>query len=178
MGGWVGPPWLKEGWFHAYLLLAAALPDAGAKERAETYARQLRNGDYESAAERMNLERDLVRLLTRGCGRVVAGYTVRRESYSAEFSSGVENVAYDSQAGFNSAIFLRTVKLKDFPWNGWLTLGIASAPSAAWNPLAGFTDDAGRLIWSAVGDPAMFPAPYGAGWTLNRIGDVRPATED
>ena len=33
--------------------------------------------------------------------------------------------ASDSQAGFNSAIFLRTVKLKDFPWNGWLRLGIA-----------------------------------------------------
>ncbi len=31
-----------------------------------------------------------------------------------------ENIAYDSHAGFNSAIFIRTVKLKDFPWNGWL----------------------------------------------------------
>ena len=26
--------------------------------------------------------------------------------------------------GFNSPMFLRTVKLKDFPWNGWLQLGL------------------------------------------------------
>ncbi len=173
VGGWVGPPWLKQGWFHAYLLLAGALPDAAAKQRAETYARRLRNGDHASAEERINLERDLVVLLTGGCQRVVVGYRVRREYYSAEYSGGVENIAYDSHAGFNSAIFIRTVKLKDFPWNGWLTLGIASPPSAAWNPIAGFSDEAGHLIWSAIGDPALFPEPYGAGWTLNRIGDVR-----
>ena len=67
---------------------------------------------------------------------------------------------------------MRTVKLKDFPWNGWLTLGVPDAPSAAWNPLAGFTDDTGRLIWQALGDPALFPEPYDAGWSLNRIGEV------
>ncbi len=105
---------------------------------------------------------------------MVAGYTVRREYYNTEYSAGIENIAYDSQAGFNSSIFMRTVKLKDFPWNGWLTLGVASPPAAAWNPIAGFTDEAGSLIWSAIGDPALFPEPYGASWTLNRIGDVRP----
>jgi hypothetical protein len=35
---------------------------------------------------------------------------------------------------------LRTVKLKDFPWNGWLQLGLQPHPSAAWNPVGGFTD--------------------------------------
>src|SRR5262249_57079978 len=80
-----------------------------------------------------------------------------------------ESIAADSQAGFNSAIFVRTVKLKDFPWNGWLRLGIATKPAAAWNPIGGLGDPAGRLIWSAVGDPAMIPEPYAAGWVANRV---------
>ena len=115
------------------------------------------------------LERRLVSRLTAGCERVVAGYAVRRERFNSEFSDGVENVASDSQTGFNSSIFVRTVKLKDFPWNGWLRLGIASRTAAAWNPVGGFTDHAGRLVWAALGDPALLPAPHGAGWVANRV---------
>ena len=117
----------------------------------------------------MELERKLVAQLTSGCERVVAGYTVRRERFSAEFSEGVENVGHDAHAGFNSAIFVRTVKLKDFPWNGWLRLGIAGKPTAAWNPIGGLGDAAGRLIWAALGDPAMIPAPSSATWVANRV---------
>jgi hypothetical protein len=73
----------------------------------------------------------------------------------------------------NSPIFIRTVKLKDLPWNGWLRLGIKQRPVAAWNPLGGFSDDTGRLIWFALGDPALFPEPYNASWLLNRMGDVK-----
>jgi hypothetical protein len=69
-------------------------------------------------------------------------------------------------------MFLRTVKLKDFPWNGWLKLGVASPPQAAWNPVAGFTDAFGRLMWFAVGDPAAVPSPYDHTWVLNRISEV------
>jgi hypothetical protein len=61
------------------------------------------------------------------------------------------------------------VKLKDFPWNGWLTVGVPEPPSAAWNPVAGFTDPAGRLLWLTLGDPAFFPSPHGAGWVPNRV---------
>src|SRR5205823_8373330 len=116
----------------------------------------------------MEIERQLVGQLTGGCERAVAGYTVRRERFSSEFSEGVENIAYDSHAGFNSAIFVRTVKLKDFPWNGWLRLGIATRPSAAWNPIGRLGDAVGRLMWSALADPALLPAPYGASWVPNR----------
>jgi len=42
-------------------------------------------------------------------------------------------------------------------------------PEAAWNPVAGFTDPAGRLIWSALGDPAMMPFPVNASWINNRL---------
>ncbi len=169
VNGWLGPPWLKEGWFHAYLLHGGALQDRGAKRTAgDLYARLVR-GAHARPSERLALERRLVSLLGAGCERVVLGYTVRREPFSAEFSQGIENIAYDSQSGFNSAIFLRTAKLKDFPWNGWLRLGIGTRPAAAWNPVGGFTDPAGRLLWLALGDPAYFPTPHGASWIGNRV---------
>jgi hypothetical protein len=181
LDGWLGPPWLKDGWFHAYLLEALAPTDASARQAAEALYRRLVTGAFESPIARVELERQLVSRLTAGCERVVLGYSVRREYFNAEFSQGVENIAWDSQTGFNSAIFLRTVKLKDFPWNGWLRLGMASRPAAAWNPIAGFSDPAGRLLWAAVGDPALIPSPYGSGWVANRVTPVtvtRPPTSE
>ncbi|HEY7202796.1 MAG TPA: hypothetical protein VIA61_00785 [Methylomirabilota bacterium] len=162
VGDYPGPPWAKEGWFHAYLLLSPTVADPAARQAADELYRRLTTGAYEGAAERADLERRLVSRLTAGCERAVLGYTVRREPFNSEFSQGVENIAWDSQAGFDSEIFVRTVKLKDFPWNGWLRVGIASRAAAAWNPVAGFSDPAGRLIWAAMGDPALLPAPYGA----------------
>jgi hypothetical protein len=173
MNGWLGPPWVKKGWFHAYLLLAGTLPDPSAKDLADSYIQRLRTGDHDGKVEKLNLERGLLSLLTSDCNRVVFGYTLNKEYFNSEYSDGIENIAFDSHTGFNSPIFIRTVKLKDLPWNGWLRLGIKDKPSAAWNPMGGFTDDIGRLIWFAVGDPAMFPEPYDANWTLNRIGDVQ-----
>lgn len=169
LDGRLGPPWLKDGWFHAYLLEAGAVSDAASRKAAEALYRRLAAGGFDGDTTRIELERQLVSRLTAGCDRVVLGYTVRREYFNAEFSQGVENITWDSQTGFNSAIFLRTVKLKDFPWNGWLRLGIATKPAAAWNPIAGFSDPAGRLLWAALGDPALLPAPYGAGWVPNRV---------
>jgi hypothetical protein len=113
-----------------------------------------------------------VRRLTAGCSGAVAGYTLKREYFNASFSDGIENIAYDALEGFNSPMFLRTVKLKDFPWNGWLKLGTAAPPQAAWNPAGGFTDDFGRLMWFAVGDPAAIPSPFDHAWVLNRISEV------
>ena len=74
---------------------------------------------------------------------MVVGYAVRREWLNGDYSAGVENVAADAHAGLDSEIFVRTVKLKDFPWNGWLTLGMPDRPAAAWNPVGGFTDAPG-----------------------------------
>ena len=169
LGGWLGPPWLKDGWFHAYLLDTRAPSDTAGRQAVDALYRRLVAGAYDSPTTRIELERQLVSRLTAGCERVVLGYTVRREYFNAEFSQGVENISWDSQTGFNSAIFLRTVKLKDFPWNGWLRLGIATKAAAAWNPIAGFSDPAGRLLWAALGDPALLPSPYGAGWVPNRV---------
>jgi len=103
----------------------------------------------------------------------IAGYTIKRQFFSAEFTNGIENIGFDSVAGLESPLFIRTVKLKDFPWNGWLGLGVDESPAAAWNPMAGFGDRFGRLLWLAIGDPALFSAPYDSGWMLNRIADVQ-----
>jgi hypothetical protein len=167
--GWLGPPWLKAGWFHAYLLLAPAITDRATRQAVETQYQRLVSATLGDPTEEANVERSFVTSLVAGCERVVVGYRLQRERFNAEFSQGVENIAYDSQAGFNSAIFLRTVKLKDFPWNGWLKLGLATKATAAWNPIGGFTDPTGRLAWAALGDPAMFPSPYAGSWVDNRV---------
>ena len=166
LNGWQGPPWLRMGWFHAHLLLA----DATA--HANDNVRRLQSGEFGSPVERINLERDLVAALAASCRTIVAGYRVRRETINAEFSAGIENIAFDALSGLNAPIFIRTAKLKDFPWNGWLQLGIDGPPGAAWNPIAGFTDPFGQLLWSALGDPATIPSPYDSTWILNRVSDV------
>jgi hypothetical protein len=171
--GWSGPPWIKSGWFQAYQLLADALPPATQKQAA--YAlRELEQGAFDDLDDQYNAERDFVSLLTKNCRRAVAGYTIRREVYDNDYDTGIENIAADSIAGLDSPVFIRTVKLKDYPWNGVLRLGVPKPPAAAWNPVAGFTDPAGRLIWSALSDPAGFPAPYGSGWELDRMANITP----
>lgn len=164
--GWSSPPWLRQGWFYAYLLLAPATPDA----RVERAARRLMRGGYRDLAQRIELERELVARLQNGCRRAVIGYTVRREHYAVEYSRGVENVGYGSLGGLAAPIFPRTVKLRDFPWNGWLSVAAPSAPASPWTPLAGgFADPFGRLVWSALADPALLPSPHGGSWIENRV---------
>jgi hypothetical protein len=170
--GWLGPAWLRTGWFHASLVVGTP-DDELLKDRIEAELRRLQTVDYADAVERINLERSLVATLAGGCRVRVAGYTVKREFFSTVFTAGIENVAYDSVTGLNSPMFMRTVKLKDFPWNGWLALAIDATPTAAWNPVAGFTDHFGQLMWSAIGDPAAIPSPNESAWVLNRISDVQ-----
>jgi hypothetical protein len=172
LNGWLGPRWARSGWFHAYRLLGGATSDAARKQEMEAGVARLQTVAYASDVERLNLERELVGLLASDCRTMVAGYTVKREYFNAEFSAGIENISVDALEGFNSPMFLRTVKLKDFPWNGWLQLGVEAPPASAWNPIGGFTDEFGRLMWFAIADPAAIPSPYEAIWILNRISEV------
>jgi hypothetical protein len=167
--GWLGPPWLKQGWYHASLVHSPSIAAPAARGATEALVQRLTTAAPADPAEAAELGRRLVGELTAGCERAVAGYLVRREPFSNEFSQGIENVARDSQAGLDSHIFLRTAKLKDFPWNGWLRVAIPTRPQSAWNPLGGFTDPAGRLLWAAVGDPALLPSPASANWLGNRV---------
>jgi hypothetical protein len=166
--GWLGPPWIKEGWFHAYRLLAPGL-DKKSTDAVEDIYRRLIRGNYVDLAEQATLERRLIAALTRECRRLVVGYAVRKEYINDAFSEGIENIAHDSLTGLSAPIFPRTVKLKDYPWNGSLHLGQPTHAKAAWNPVAGFSDAAGRLIWQAVADPAVMPFPFNASWTPNRV---------
>ncbi|HME29903.1 MAG TPA: hypothetical protein VKE53_08595 [Pseudolabrys sp.] len=169
--GWPGPPWAKEGWFEAYRLLAPVIDGAVREAIDDDYAR-LSRGETLGLADRTNLERRLVAELTDGCARMVVGYTEKEEFVDSAYPAGIENVAYDSLSGLNSPVYLRTVKLKEYPWNGKLHLGVRERSTGAWNPVAGFTDPAGRLIWSAVGDPAMIQFPFNASWMHNRVQSV------
>jgi hypothetical protein len=171
VGGWHGPPWIKEGWFHAWLVQAPALP-AASRRTAEHLLRRRTELTSQTPAERVALERRLVSVASMGCERVVLGYTLRREPLNDDYSDGIENVALDAQSGIASPIFVRTVKLKDFPWNGWLHVGTAPPARAAWNPVAGFTDDGGRMVWAAVGDPALLLDPDSGRWIGNRVRPV------
>jgi hypothetical protein len=167
----LGPPWLKDGWFQAHRLLtspAGVGPRAPDEEIDRHYARLMR-GEALDLSEHVNLERRLVAALTRGCARMVLGYTVKQEYANDSFEHGVENIAIDSQFGLDAPVFPRTVKLKSYPWNGSLRLGVPGRAEAAWNPVGGFTDAAGRLIWAALADPAMIPFPFNASWIPNRL---------
>ena len=174
---WLSPPWAKEGWFQAYLLLRPALSDAARGERADRLYERLTLGTFKDLAERIDSERQLVAALAHGCERTVIGYRLRRDFYSDDFSNGIENIALDSQWGLNAPIAIRTVKLKDFPWNGWLRLGVSGHAQAAWNPVAGFTDPTGRLVWSAVGDGAYLPITHDGRWLPNRA-EVLPDEDE
>jgi hypothetical protein len=170
--GWFAPPWVKTGWFQAEQLLGDAVTDLVRKQRVDADLQRLESGDFKDLSERMNLERDLVTSLTSGCRAVVAGYTLKHEYFNADYSAGIENIGYDSITGLDSPTFLRTAKLKDFPWNGWLRLGIDAAPTSAWNPIGGMTDPFSRLMWFGIGDFALLPSPYDARWMLSRISDL------
>jgi hypothetical protein len=169
LDGWSGPPWVKEGWFQAYRLLSPAVDDASRAEVDDIFERLLHGELRGGLAERVDLERRLVSRLTAGCSRMVVGYAPREEYFNEAYPPGVENIAYDSIAGLNAPIFVRTAKLKDYPWNGKLHLAVRDPPHSAWNPVAGFTDGMGRLLWSAVGDPAMLAFPFNASWMPNRV---------
>jgi hypothetical protein len=173
---WPAPPWTKEGWFQAYQLLRPAIGQANDRERADELYERLTHNGFRDRTEQLNLERELLAALIGSCERAVVGYRLRREFYSDDYSDGIENMAVDSQSGLNSAVFLRTVKLKDFLWNGRLRVGIYPRPTAAWNPIAGFTDAAGRLVWSTVGDNAFLPIPYNSRWVQNRV-EIRATDE-
>jgi hypothetical protein len=174
INGWLVPPVARSGWYQAYLVLRDAI-DAGTKDRLEADVQRIRSGDLADPVDRINLERAVVTTLVSDCRQVVVGYTLKREHFNTEFSAGIENIAFDSLTGLNAAIFLRTVKLKDFPWNGWLSVGIDARPTSAWNPITGFSDKFGRLMWSAVADPALLPSPYDQAWMANRISEIQAA---
>ena len=175
LNGWVGPRWARSGWYQAYRVLGDFAANESIGKAQKAIVARLQANEGPDAVERINLELQLVEGLAAGCQARVAGYTVKREFINVDSSAGIENVSFDTIEGLSSPMFLRTVKLKDFPWNGWLNLGVPGHPDAAWNPIAGFNDPFGRLVWYAVGDQAAIPSPYESAWTFNRISELEGA---
>jgi hypothetical protein len=168
VNGWPVSPQEKEGWLQAYRVLSPHVDGASRAGADEAYDHLIR-GETIGLAERVNLERRLIAALGEGCRRAVMGYAEREEFIDEAYPAGIENVAYDTQSGLNSPVFFRTVKLKEYPWNGKLKLAVPAAAGAAWNPVAGFSDAMGRMVWFAVGDPAMIHFPFNASWMPNRV---------
>src|SRR5262249_61626247 len=109
------------GWFSSYLLLSGMPHDKADRGAADAIYQRLVTGSYQGEVEHLNLERRLVSALAAGCERMVVGYTVKHEYFNGSgYSEGLENIAYDSQAGFKALIFFRAGKLKDFFWDGWV----------------------------------------------------------
>jgi hypothetical protein len=98
LNGWLGPAPVRAGWFHAYRVLARA----PLQEEARSLLSRLHTAEYASSVERINLERALVRSLLAGCRTLVAGYTVKREPFNAQYSTGIENISYDALEGLSS----------------------------------------------------------------------------
>src|SRR5262245_63182563 len=69
--GWLGPPWLKAGWFHAYLLQAPAITDRAMRQTVDGLYQRLVSGALGDMSEQINVERSLVTHLVAGCERVV-----------------------------------------------------------------------------------------------------------
>src|SRR5262249_53059034 len=74
VNGWLAPPWVRTGWFHAERLLADAADEPARKQQIQSDLKRLKAGDFTGLVERINLERDLVTLLTADCRKIVAGY--------------------------------------------------------------------------------------------------------
>src|SRR2546428_3788833 len=68
LNGGSAPPWIRDGWFHAWLLHPTP--------SSQDLAHRLMGGGGEDTVERLNLERALVSRIRGGCERVVAGSTL------------------------------------------------------------------------------------------------------
>ena len=101
LNGWLGPRWLRSGWFHAYRLLGDLRSPSPRQAHVEANARSgCRTVAYDGAVERINLERELVAIArSPAAARCVAGYTVKREYFNAAFSAGIENIGFDALEG-------------------------------------------------------------------------------
>ena len=88
----------------------------------------------------------------------------RHPTWSADDSEWDAEITEVDAAGIVASALLAV--------NGWLALCMPGGAAAAWNPIGGMTDPIGRLMGSAVSDPALLPSPYEAGWMLNRISDL------
>src|SRR5262249_55897571 len=73
LNGSLGPPWVKQGWYHAWLLHNGSVADPAARQIAAESYRRLISAAYDGPTEQVALERRLVRALAGGRERGGAG---------------------------------------------------------------------------------------------------------
>ena len=145
------------------------LKPGGADDEASRAAQKLLSGDYSGWQERMNLIRTLILGGIDESVRTPVMLTYQHYLYNDDYDQGVENMARSPITGPFSDVFYRTVKLRLFPWNGWLLVGLDVERSSAYNPVLGFTDKWGRNLWMMLSDSASVFQPYNGSWEVNRV---------
>ena len=168
-GGTFAPPWLKDGWFHAYLLQAPAITDPAARQAVEGLYRRLVTLAYDGGGGARGA-RAPARPAARG--RVRAPRAGLHGAARA-LQLGVLAGHREHRLGFPAGLQLRDLRAHRQA-QGFSVERVAAGSAwpgratAAWNPVAGFTDAPGRLLWAAIGDPGLIPAPYAAGFVPHR----------
>lgn len=89
--------------------------------------------------------------------------------YNDDFDQGIENMVRSPLTGPLTDVFYRTVKLRLFPWNGWLLVGLNTDKQTYYNPILGFDDAWGKHLWMAMSDSAVVFQPYNTSVEPNRV---------
>ena len=137
--GWSGPPWIKEGWFHAYRLLAPGLDAARARGASTRPMSRLIRGETRSLAEHADLERRLVgRARRRPAGALVAGYVLKEEFFNDSVSGGRrEHRLRLARAASTRRSSSAPSSSRTIPGTASCILACAEPAEAAWNPVGG-----------------------------------------
>jgi hypothetical protein len=90
--------------------------------------------------------------------------------FNDDYDVGLHNMAWSPLVGFlEPSAFFRTVKIKLFPWNGWLLVGSPSVDKCRFNPFLVPGDATCYGLWSVLSDPAFVLNPYNLTFEPNRV---------
>ena len=90
LNGWMGPRWMRSGWFQAYRLLADG---RASRRRRRGHASRSRLAATTWSASTSSATSYAC---SPACRALVAGFTVKREYFNAAFSAGIENIGFDA----------------------------------------------------------------------------------
>lgn len=97
-------------------------------------------------------------------------YDLQYYVYNDDYDEGLHNMAWSPLVGFlEPSAFFRTVKIKLFPWNGWLLVGSPSVDKCRFNPFLVPGDATCYGLWSVLSDPAFVLNPYNLTFEPNRV---------
>jgi len=90
--------------------------------------------------------------------------------YNDDYDEGLHNMAWSPLVGLTEpSAFFRTVKIKLFPWNGWLLVGSPTVDKCKFNPFLVPSDQTCYGLWSVLSDPAFVLNPYNLTFEPNRV---------